>query len=133
MGLTLSTPGGNQLICRDLSFAVERGESVLIYGPSGCGKSSLLRAMSGLWTTGDGRISCPQDGHIMFIPQKPYMPLGSLQKQMLYPGRDPAGVIHPEKLKDILGDVNLGYLADRCGGLDAVRDWQDELSLGEQQ
>lgn len=65
--------------------------------------------------------------------QKPYLPLGSLRAQMLYPQSEDESLANNSVLEDILGEVQLGYLSDRYGGLDATRDWQDELSLGEQQ
>ncbi|CAN0130773.1 unnamed protein product [Ectocarpus sp. 6 AP-2014] len=131
--LTLFTPDRKQAICRKLSFEVKRGRSVLIFGPSGCGKSSLLRGISGLWSAGHGSISRHSDDETMFIPQKPYLPLGSLRAQMLYPHSEDEVMLTPASMEGILEQVQLGYLCSRSGGLGAVRDWQDELSLGEQQ
>ncbi|CAN0152237.1 unnamed protein product, partial [Scytosiphon promiscuus] len=133
-GLTLFTPDRKQTICRQLSFEIEKGKSVLIFGPSGCGKSSLLRGISGLWTAGKGSITRPSDNETMFIPQKPYLPLGSLRAQMLYPrSEEESPFTSTSFLENILEQVQLGYLSGRSGGLDETRDWQDELSLGEQQ
>lgn len=67
------------------------------------------------------------------VKQKPYLPLGSLRAQMTYPRSEVDAGTSPLVLEDILERVQLGYLSERCGGLDTIRDWQDELSLGEQQ
>ncbi|CAN0296307.1 unnamed protein product [Hapterophycus canaliculatus] len=132
--MTLFTPDRKQTICRELSFEVAKGTSVLIFGPSGCGKSSLLRGISGLWTAGEGSVTRPSDDQTMFIPQKPYLPLGSLRTQMLYPlTQDDLTLTTRSTLEGILEQVQLGYVCGRSGGLDETRDWQDELSLGEQQ
>ncbi|KAG5181237.1 ATP-binding cassette transporter, subfamily D, member 8, SmABCD8 [Tribonema minus] len=132
--LSLRTPDGGGLICDSLSFALRRGESLLIYGPSGCGKSSLLRSIAGLWSYGSGAIERPAPRDALFLPQKPYMPLGDLRTQLLYPneaggagGQGDAAIMHA------LETVRLGHIAARSGGLGAVRDWTDELSVGEQQ
>eukprot|EP00611_Tribonema_gayanum_P025363 TRINITY_DN5754_c0_g1_i1.p1 TRINITY_DN5754_c0_g1~~TRINITY_DN5754_c0_g1_i1.p1 ORF type:complete len:720 (-),score=259.51 TRINITY_DN5754_c0_g1_i1:292-2451(-) len=132
--LSLRTPDGGGLICDALSFALRRGESLLIYGPSGCGKSSLLRSIAGLWSYGSGAIERPAPRDALFLPQKPYMPLGDLRTQLLYPneaggtgGQGDAAIMHA------LETVRLGHIAARSGGLGAVRDWTDELSVGEQQ
>lgn len=61
------------------------GESLLIVGPSGCGKSSLLRALAGLWTSGGGVARMPAEHQLFFLPQKPFMPLGNLRQQLLFP------------------------------------------------
>lgn len=131
--MTLVTPDGKGVICRQLSFSVEPGQSVLVFGPSGCGKSSLLRAVAGLWTNGRGIIRRCADEKSMFIPQKPYLPLGSLKAQMIYPMSEDWSLLDDSALEGILEDVQLGYLSKRYGDLDQTRDWQDELSLGEQQ
>ncbi|CAM9735596.1 unnamed protein product [Sphacelaria rigidula] len=131
--MTLFTPDGKDVICRRLSFSVKQGQSVLIFGPSGCGKSSLLRALAGLWTCGSGTVRRQPDEKNMFIPQKPYLPLGSLKAQMLYPTSEDWSLATDSALESILENVQLGYLSKRYGGLKQTRDWQDELSLGEQQ
>ena len=85
--LTLYTPDRYRVLVRDLSFHVSEGEHLLIVGPSGAGKSSMLRALAGLWTSGQGTITRPSDD-IYFLPQRPYCTLGgSLKEQLLYPRR----------------------------------------------
>lgn len=129
--LTLLTPGRERTLIVDLSVTVEPGQGLMIVGGSGGGKSSLLRAIAGLWSAGAGRIVRPGAEETMFLPQQPYMVLGSLRSQLLYPERD-RRVSDPE-LQRLLERVNLGDLAARFGGLDAELDWGKVLSIGEQQ
>jgi len=129
--VTVLTPGHERTLLRDLTLTVERGEGLLIAGQSGGGKSSLLRTIGGLWTAGSGRIERPADDHLVFLPQQPYMVMGSLRRQMLYP-KD-GQQITDAVLKDVLQRVNLADLPDRFEGLDTERDWAKVLSIGEQQ
>jgi len=128
--LTLLTPDEGKVICKNLSFSLARGESLLLFARSGAGKSSLLRAICGLWNVGNGEIERPQDDQALFLPQKPYMPVGNLEEQMLYPN---ARRLSEDKMVNILTKVNLSHILDRVGSMRAERDWSDELSLGEQQ
>jgi len=129
--LNLQTPDHGRRLVKDLSLAISPGQGVLIVGPSGCGKSSLLRAIAGLWQTGSGRIIRPEKAHLLFLPQRPYMLLGSLRRQLLYPQQD--SDIADQELLALLARVNLPDLATRFGGLDAEVDWAKVLSVGEQQ
>ena len=83
--VTLLTPNYKQTLVRDLSLTVERGKNLLIVGASGTGKSSIIRAIAGLWNAGSGEIVRPQAEEMLFLPQRPYMILGSLRDQLLYP------------------------------------------------
>ena len=129
--VTVRTPDGLRTLAVELSLRVEPGEGLLIVGGSGGGKSSLLRAIAGLWTNGAGRIERPSADELVFLPQHPYMALGPLRDQLLYPHRDRA--VGDAELLRLLGRVNLGTLAQRLGGLDADHDWAKVLSIGEQQ
>ncbi len=129
--VTVHTPGHERILIDDLSLVVAPGEGLMIVGTSGGGKSSLLRAIAGLWNAGGGRIIRPAPEEMLFLPQQPYMVIGSLRSQLLYPhnGRQ----VPDEALHRLLESVNLPDLAGRCGGLDAELDWGKLLSVGEQQ
>ncbi|KAB2970258.1 ABC transporter ATP-binding protein/permease [Zoogloea sp.] len=129
--LTLWTPQRERTLITGLSISVEPGGSLMIVGTSGCGKSSLLRAIAGLWPSGRGRIARPPAGEMLFLPQRPYMLLGSLRSQLLYPRELP--LRDDDALRAMLQQVNLPGLAERFGGLDAELDWAKVLSVGEQQ
>jgi putative ATP-binding cassette transporter len=129
--LSLQTPNYQRTLVEDLSIELAAGEGLLVMGPSGCGKSSLLRAIAGLWDSGTGTIIRPESNQILFLPQRPYMVLGTLRDQLLYPNTHLK--VDDEHLKLVLEQVNLAGLEERFGGFDAQEDWADVLSLGEQQ
>ncbi|MFT0813004.1 ABC transporter ATP-binding protein/permease [Synechococcus sp. OH20] len=129
--VTLLTPNSERTLVRDLSLSLEAGQRLLIVGASGSGKSSLLRAIAGLWNNGQGSIARPDTTEMLFLPQKPYMLLGSLRDQLLYPGR--RRDLSDADLIRVLAQVNLADLPERVGGFDVEKDWASTLSLGEQQ
>lgn len=129
--LSLQTPNYQRTLVEDLSIELAAGQGLLVMGPSGCGKSSLLRAIAGLWDSGKGAIVRPEPEQILFLPQRPYMVLGTLRDQLLYPNTHLE--VEDEHLKQVLEQVNLAGLDERFGGFDAEQDWADVLSLGEQQ
>jgi putative ATP-binding cassette transporter len=129
--VTLQTPNYQRTLITGVSLAVDRGQGLLIVGASGGGKSSLLRAIAGLWNSGSGTIMRPKLEQMLFLPQRPYMILGSLRTQLLYPVIDRD--ISNEELSQVLAQVNLPDIVARCGGFDAELDFAKVLSVGEQQ
>jgi putative ATP-binding cassette transporter len=124
--LDLDLPDGTPLL-RGVTFSVNRGGALLVVGPSGSGKSTLLRAIAGIWPFGRGRIRLGK-GQIAFVPQRPYLPLGTLAEALIYPSVGKMSV--PVELPVVLEEVGLGALVDE---LDKVENWSERLSLGEQQ
>jgi len=125
--LDIDMPDGTALL-RAVSFAPARGKAVLIAGPSGAGKSTLLRAIAGIWPYGRGEIRLGK-GPILFVPQRPYLPLGTLASALRYPGIE-KGAFSIQSLEAVLQEVGLGALAAE---LDDGQNWSQRLSLGEQQ
>ncbi|WP_013334584.1 ABC transporter ATP-binding protein/permease [Gloeothece verrucosa] len=129
--MTLLTPDYKRTLIKHLSFTLEPASDLLIWGPSGCGKSSLLRAIAGLDNAGTGLIIRPDIEQMLFLPQRPYMILGTLRDQLLYPYR--RSQVKDEELQQVLQQVNLQGLEERFGGFDVQYDWRSVLSVGEQQ
>jgi putative ATP-binding cassette transporter len=124
--LTLSLPDGRKLI-NNASLTLPPGLPVVLTGPSGAGKSTLFRAIAGIWPFGEGSITRPS-GSVLFLPQKPYFPLGSLKRTVVYPGVE--ADISDDAVRQALDAVDLAALAPR---LHEVENWGQILSGGEQQ
>ena len=124
--MQVNLPDGTPLL-QNINFTLQPGSNVLIKGVSGSGKSTLLRAIAGIWPFVEGKIVLPEQEKLMFIPQKPYLPLGSLRESLLYPGNEP---VSDEVLVNLMEECQIGYLKDK---LDIVADWSHVLSVGEQQ
>ncbi len=124
--LHLALPNGKVLIEED-AYRFLRGESVVISGRSGLGKSTLFRAIAGIWPFGEGEIARPKGSHL-FLPQRPYLPLGSLRHVVTYPAA--ADSASDDAIAEALRKAGLGALAERLG---EEHDWSLLLSGGEQQ
>ena len=124
--LAVELPDGRRLIEQG-HLSIRPGEPVAITGPSGAGKSTLFRAIAGIWPFARGRVSRP-DGKLMFLPQKPYFPLGSLKRAVVYPAQEHE--IEDAQVRQALEDVGLAALGDQ---LAAEENWTLRLSGGEQQ
>ncbi len=129
--VTLETPDYAKVIVEDLTVEVQPQQGLLIVGPSGRGKSSILRAIAGLWNSGTGELVRPERDNILFLPQRPYIILGTLREQLLYPNLDLQ--LSDQELESILQQVNLDDVLSRVGGFDAEVPLENILSLGEQQ
>lgn len=128
--VTLSTPNGDILV-KDLTFTIKPKQSVIIAGPNGSGKSSLFRVLGGLWTVNSGKLTRPRSDQLFYICQKPYMTLGTLRDQIIYPHVE--SKYTDTQLIEIFSRVELKYLLDREYSLDSINDWQEVLSGGEKQ
>lgn len=115
-------------ILRATSLQFDHGERVLLSGPSGSGKSTLFRAIAGIWPYGSGSISIPAHARLLFLPQRPYIPLGSLREALSYPAA--TGTFDDAAIAEVLRACVLASLATR---LDERQNWTMQLSLGEQQ
>ena len=127
-GLDVALPDGRRLM-RDCTLTLPAGSRVLVTGASGSGKSTLLRTLAGIWPYGSGRVTLPAGSRILFLPQRPYLPLGTLRQALAYP-QTAAAAGSQQAMEAALRDVGLGRLASR---LDQMDDWSRILSLGEQQ
>jgi putative ATP-binding cassette transporter len=129
--LTLSAPDDSQVFVRDLSAEIRRGTRVLVTGPSEVARVALLHATAGVWPAASGRIVRPSLDGIFFLPQKPYLPPGTLRDVLLRTGQEES--VSDDRLRAALQDAGLDFVLKRAGGLDVELDWPSILSLGDQQ
>ena len=127
ISLEVRLPKGRPIVVAgDIVFSPS--DRVLVTGPSGSGKSTLLRAIAGIWPFGAGSVAVPLSAYVMTLPQRPYLPIGSLGAAIAYPA--PPDTFARTWLVAVLQDVGLSHFAER---LDEVAHWNQQLSLGEQQ
>ena len=130
----LCTPNGDVLI-RSLNVTIKHGQNVIVTGPNGSGKSSLFRLLGELWPSFGGKLIKPKSRELFYIPQKPYLAIGSFRDQVIYPDTVAdmkRKGISDEDLTSILDRVELVYLLER-ETLNSVQDWSEVLSGGEKQ
>jgi ATP-binding cassette subfamily D (ALD) long-chain fatty acid import protein len=124
---------GDTCLIQDLSVKISPGEHLMITGANGSGKTSILRVLAGIWPHFSGTVTKPDQEHIFYVPQRPYLAIGTLREQVIYPhsleqmrnaGRT------DEELMEILKIVYLDYIPAREGGWEAVKEWKDVFSGG---
>lgn len=125
--LDIKLPTG-ELLLKNLELEVQAGDRLLITGASGSGKSTLMKTLAGIWPFGQGTIHIPQKESMLFLPQKPYLPLGTIREILSYP--EEAGFVTEQRLGEIMKMCKLGEFVER---LDDNENWAQILSLGEQQ
>ncbi|MCA4904251.1 MAG: ABC transporter ATP-binding protein/permease [Rhodocyclaceae bacterium] len=126
-GLDVALPDGRLLVA-GLDLDIRAGDALLVSGPSGSGKSTLLRALAGIWPYGQGEVTLPPRGEVLFLPQKPYLPSGTLREALCYPGA--AVPADDPRFESVLERCGLGHFTAR---LDQSDLWAQVLSGGEQQ
>ena len=125
--LELGLPTGRALVS-GINARIEPGERVLIKGPSGSGKSTLFRAIAGIWPFGTGQVRQPSEFHSLFLPQRPYFPIGTLRQVVSYPAA--TETFSDTQLREALASAGLAHFSGR---LDEQQNWTQQLSGGEQQ
>ncbi|TWC00469.1 putative ATP-binding cassette transporter [Bradyrhizobium macuxiense] len=125
--LVVTLPDGKPLLAAD-GFSLPGNARTLVTGPSGAGKSTLFRAIAGIWPFGKGAINVPAGATLMMLPQRPYLPIGSLHDAVVYPGE--AAKFDAARVREVVTAVGLPQLAARLG---EEAHWNRMLSLGEQQ
>jgi len=129
--LTLASADGATLLVEDLSLTVERGQRMMVSGPGEMAKMALFRATADLWDHGHGRIVRPNRRCISFVPERPYLPPGTMREVLVAPNC--TQVPSDQRIHDVLERIGLTETLARIGGLEIEKDWDDLLSLGELQ
>jgi putative ATP-binding cassette transporter len=129
--LTLRSPHDGRVLVDDLSLVVPPDLRLLVTGPNEAARMALFRATAGLWHTGEGRVAHPPPDAIMFIPERPYLPPGTLRESLVPMGD--AAATKDARILEVLRALGVDSVVPRVNGLDAEHDWDDVLSLGEQQ
>jgi ATP-binding cassette subfamily D (ALD) protein 3 len=129
-GVPIIQPNGERLI-DEITFRINENQNTIISGSNGTGKTALVRVLSGLWPLAKGQISIVSPSKILFLPQRAYMPRGTLRDLIIYP--DKKSKMNDSDIVNIIEKVFLKYLYERVGGVDAILDWANVLSGGERQ
>jgi putative ATP-binding cassette transporter len=124
--LNVQLPNG-RFLSRDINLCLKPGDSLVVTGPSGCGKSTLLRVLANIWPYGEGEVCIPGAKEMMFLSQKPYLPLGSLREALFYPANVGNNGTAIQEIMELCG---LSHLRDH---IDEEGSWSQTLSPGEQQ
>jgi len=130
-GLTLRSPRDGEVLVKDLSLTVPRGKCLFISGPNERAKVALFRATAGVWDAGEGCIIRPGLDRILLLPERPYLPPGTLRESLVHTRQETP--VADDAILSAIHTLDLDRVVERAGGLDAERDWDDVLSLGEQQ
>ncbi|MGX2039902.1 ABC transporter ATP-binding protein/permease [Methylocaldum sp. MU1018] len=131
VGLTLLAPSDGHPLTKDLTISISPGIRVLVTGPSEQSTVALFRATAGIWDSGSGRIVRPPPDQIYFLPERPYLPPGTLRELLIRSGKEES--IPEHRMLAVLRALDLEPVLARSGGLDVEKDWDDILSLREQQ
>ncbi|CAD8089388.1 unnamed protein product [Paramecium primaurelia] len=126
----------NDILAQKMTFEIQPNMNCIVTGPNGCGKSSLFRILGGLWPISSGKLYRPHIDKLFYIPQRPYLPAGTLRDQIIYPHTKLQMLrkkVTDDDLTELLRLVHLDYLVVREGGYDKCNDWNDVLSGGEKQ
>lgn len=129
--LTLLSPQDGHPLLTDLSLSIEPGTRLLVGGPNKTAKVALFRATAGIWDAGEGRIIRPGAEHLLFLPERPYLPPSTLREALLRPGQE--GKVADQQILAALRTLDLESVLGRTQGLDVEHDWDAILSLNEQQ
>jgi len=129
--LTLELPPDGRVGVRALSLSIPKGTRTLVLGEDEAAKMALLWATAGVWETGEGRVIRPSADRVMFLPERPYLPPGTLRELLMPP--NPAAQVSDEDMLAILGTLQIDHAVARAGGLDVEENWDSALSLSEQQ
>jgi len=126
------TPNGDILV-KNMNFHIKPGHNCIISGPNGCGKSSLFRILGELWPLYSGKLYRPNISKLFYIPQRPYLPNGTLLDQVIYPHTSLEAGYTNEDIMQLLKEVQLGALLAKDEGLNSKNEWSEVLSGGEKQ
>jgi vitamin B12/bleomycin/antimicrobial peptide transport system ATP-binding/permease protein len=129
--VTLTSPDDSQVLVGHLSLTIPRGTNVLVVGPIEAARVALFRATAGLWRDAQGALVRPPFDEMFFLPQRPYLPPGTLRDLVLRTGQEQR--IGDERIQSVLAELGVDHIPSRAGGMEVERDWQVLLSLGEQQ